>query len=153
MANRSDLDNQLSFVLDNASRALRRGFRRPLAEIGLTYPQYTVLQLLWERGEHRLTDVAASLQLDMPTCSPLIKRMEQAGLVDCRFDPNDHRAIRISPSTTSRQLQAKCDQIRDDVMAACPLVSREVDRLVAQLRVLTDAYLRSPEGAQPDQGD
>jgi DNA-binding transcriptional ArsR family regulator len=75
------LDEQLCFALYAAQRAVTAAYRPLLDDLGLTYPQYLVLLVLWERGETTVKELAAALRLDYGTVSPLLKRLEAAGLV------------------------------------------------------------------------
>src|SRR3546814_13136335 len=75
------LDRQVCFPLYAASNLLTRLYRPVLAEIGLTYPQYLVLLVLWEQAPHTVGSLGDSLYLDSGTLTPLLKRMEQAGLI------------------------------------------------------------------------
>jgi MarR family transcriptional regulator, organic hydroperoxide resistance regulator len=75
------LDDQLCFALYAAQRAVTAAYRPVLEELGLTYPQYLVLLVLWERGETTVKELAAALRLDYGTMSPLLKRLESAGVV------------------------------------------------------------------------
>ena len=94
------LDDQLCFQLYTASRLVTRAYRPLLSELGLTYPQYIALMVLWEwsdKGKPAQTvgDLGERLLLDSGTLTPLLKRMEQNGLVNRNRDPNDERVVRI----------------------------------------------------------
>ena len=73
------LDNQLCFALYAATNAVTRAYREPLNKLGLTYPQYLAMLVLWERGAHTVKSLADALQLDSSTLTPLLKRLEAAG--------------------------------------------------------------------------
>src|SRR3546814_6352000 len=85
------LDRQVCFPLYAASNLLTRLYRPVLAEIGLTYPQYLVLLVLWEQAPHTVGSLGDSLYLDSGTLTPLLKRMEQAGLITRTGDVADER--------------------------------------------------------------
>lgn len=87
------LDDQLCFALYAASRAVTSRYRPLLDELGLTYPQYLVLLVLWEHSAVSVKDLGAALQLDYGTLTPLVKRLESNGLVRRRLPPR-RRAVR-----------------------------------------------------------
>ncbi len=117
------LDEQLCFALYAAQRALTAAYRPLLDELGLTYPQYLVLLVLWERGETPIKDLATALHLDYGTLSPLLKRLESAGLVHRERAAHDERSVlvactergtalrgarRLSPARCSRRRNWRC---------------------------------------------
>jgi DNA-binding MarR family transcriptional regulator len=106
-----ELDNQLCFAMYDASRAMVRAYGPLLAERGLTYPQYITMLALWEADiPVSVGDLGARLHLDSGTLSPLIKRLEHAGLVDRRRDPADERRVLISLAAKGRALRRRaCD--------------------------------------------
>ena len=96
------LDDQLCFALYAAQRAVTAAYRPLLDELGLTYPQYLVLLVLWERGETTVKDLASALRLDYGTMSPLLKRLEAAGLVRRERSSRAERSRRTRPAASSR---------------------------------------------------
>ena len=90
------LDEQLCFALYAAQRAVTAAYRPLLDELGLTYPQYLVLLVLWERGETTVKELAAALRLDYGTLSPLLKRLEAAGLVRRERAAHDERSVLVA---------------------------------------------------------
>jgi DNA-binding transcriptional ArsR family regulator len=89
------LDDQLCFALYAASRAVTARYRPLLDELGLTYPQYLVLLVLWEQDSISVRDLGAALQLESSTLSPLLKRLEAAGLLRRERRPDDERSVAI----------------------------------------------------------
>src|SRR4051794_413334 len=89
------LDRQVCFALYTATRAVTARYRPLLDELGLTYPQYLVLLALWERDERTVNDLGAALRLDSSTLSPLLKRLEAAGLVARRRRSDDERRVTV----------------------------------------------------------
>ena len=87
------LDDQLCFALYAAQRAVTAAYRPLLEELGLTYPQYLVLLVLWERGETTVKALAGALHLDYGTMSPLLKRLESAGLVRRERSAHDELSL------------------------------------------------------------
>lgn len=89
------LDDQLCFALYAASRAVTARYRPLLDELGLTYPQYLVMLVLWERDSISVRELGASLQLESSTLSPLLKRLEANGLLHRERRPDDERSVAI----------------------------------------------------------
>ncbi|MET7441478.1 MarR family transcriptional regulator, partial [Streptomyces sp. NPDC005568] len=92
------LDDQLCFALYAAQRALTAAYRPLLEDLGLTYPQYLVMLVLWERGETTVKDLAGALRLDYGTVSPLLKRLESAGLLRRERSARDERSVLVAPT-------------------------------------------------------
>src|ERR1700716_965582 len=90
------LDDQLCFALYAASRAVTNRYRPLLDELDLTYPQYLVMLVLWQHGAVSVKDVGAALHLDYGTLTPLIKRLEAAGLVRRERRADDERSVAVS---------------------------------------------------------
>jgi DNA-binding MarR family transcriptional regulator len=105
------LDEQLCFALYNASRALTRAYAPLLEPLGLTYPQYLVLLVLWERDGVPVKQVGERLALDSGTLTPLLKRLEQQGLVERRRGADDERLVRTHLTPTGRALRGKARKI------------------------------------------
>jgi DNA-binding MarR family transcriptional regulator len=136
------LDDQLCFALYHASRALTRAYGPLLEPLGLTYPQYLVLLVLWEGDDLAVKDIGERLRLDSGTLTPLLKRLEQQGLVVRRRADEDERVVRIQLTAAGRALRAKAKRIPTDVACAAgyDLASereiRELVRLRDELRAL-----------------
>lgn len=90
------LDNQLCFALYAASGLVTRAYRPILEPLGLTYPQYLVMLVLWEHAPRTVSELGDALNLDSGTLTPLLKRMESGGLVDRSRDPADERRVLVS---------------------------------------------------------
>ena len=87
------LDQQLCFALYTASRAMTSCYRPMLDALGLTYPQFLVLLVLWERGDTSVTGIGHALQLETGTLSPLLKRLEATGLITRTRQTDDERSV------------------------------------------------------------
>src|SRR6516165_420930 len=105
------LDHQLCFPLYAATNLLQRLYRPLLAPLGLTYSQYLVLLLLWERGTATVGELRDCLYLDAGTITPLLKRMERADLVTRRRDSEDERRVLIELTAHARALRKKATHI------------------------------------------
>ena len=107
-----ELDNQLCFALYDASRAVIRTYGPLLADLELTYPQYLTMLVLWEAGEPvTVGALGARLHLDSGTLTPLLKRLEQQGLVTRDRDPADERRVLVGLTTEGAALRAKAADI------------------------------------------
>ncbi len=111
------LNNQLCFALYAATNAITRAYRAPLAQLGLTYPQYLVLLVLWEpdRNAHTVKGLADALQLDSSTLTPLLKRLEGAGFVTRERQADDERVVQISLTAAGRALRTPVAAVQQDV--------------------------------------
>ena len=89
------IEDYVCLSLYAASRAVTGLYRELLDDLGLTYPQYLVMRLLWQRGALPVKDIGAALELDYGTLSPLLKRLEAAGLVRRSRRPEDERSVEI----------------------------------------------------------
>jgi len=132
------LDQQLCFALYAASKAMTRVYRPLLEELGLTYPQYLVLLVLWEKGSIRLGEIADDLELATHAVSPIIDRLEQAGLVRRVKDPDDARAVLVELTKAGRNLESEGVAIRDHVRQKTALKTAEITRLRKELQKLVE---------------
>lgn len=135
------LDEQLCFALYNASRALTRTYAPLLEPLGLTYPQYLVLLVLWERDGLPVKQLGERLALDSGTLTPLLKRLEQQGLIERRRGEDDERIVRIHLTATGRALRAKARKIPTELACRAGYElnessMRELARLRDELRAL-----------------
>jgi DNA-binding MarR family transcriptional regulator len=142
------IDEALCFALYSASRALT-GFYRPLlAELGLTYPQYLVLLALWERDGQSVGALGEQLRLDYGTLSPLLKRLEAAGLVRRARRTDDERTVTASLTDAGQALRQHADCIPEQVLAATGLEPDAFEALRDTLTSLTTAVTAA--GVPPD---
>ena len=105
------LDNQLCFALHSASLAMTKVYKPHLDKLGVTYPQYLVLLVLWERDGLSVSDIGERLYLDSGTLTPLLKRLEAQGLVDRSRDPQDERRVVIRLTAAARALKEQAAAI------------------------------------------
>src|ERR1700751_1105024 len=98
------LDGQLGFSLYSAYIAISRTYKPWLDRIGLTYPQYLVLSVLWEGDDQTITGIASRLDLEPSTITPLVKRLEQAGHVIRKRNPDDERQVKVSLTDRGRAM-------------------------------------------------
>ena len=115
MDERFKLDNQLCFRLYTASRLITQAYHPLLSEYGLTYPQYLVLLVLWEKDGQPVNDIAKRLLLETNTMTPLLKRMEAEGVVTRSKGREDARQIIVKLTRKGRGLQAKLSDVPETV--------------------------------------
>lgn len=107
------LDRQICFPLYAASNLLTRVYRPVLAPLGLTYPQYLAMLVLWEKSPASVGELGKRLHLDSGTLTPLLKRMEQGGLVDRCRDPQDERRVLVGLTQKGRALRKAARAVPD----------------------------------------
>ena len=132
------LENQLCFALYAATNAVVRVYREPLSKLGLTYPQYLAMVVLWEHGTHTVKGLADSLQLDSSTLTPLLKRLEAAGWVSRTRDPGDERIVRIELTAVGKALRRPVAVIQKGVACRTQLPQAEFVALRKQLHALAE---------------
>lgn len=136
------LESQLCFALYASSLAMTKAYRPLLAAIGMTYPQYLVMLVLWQTDDQSIGALCAALALDSGTLTPLLKRMEQAGMLDRVRDTVDERRVVVSLTHTGRALQQKAAAIQAQVACATSMTrdsARELIATLAELRTSLDA--------------
>jgi MarR family transcriptional regulator, organic hydroperoxide resistance regulator len=134
------LDQKLCFAIYASSLAMLQSYKPLLAELGITYPQYLVMLVLWEQDGVSLKYLAERLGLDPGSVTPLVKRLEEASLLTRRRDPQDERNLVVELTAAGRQLQAKAEAASSQFTSACSLDPSEGgdlrDRLAALTRTL-----------------
>jgi DNA-binding MarR family transcriptional regulator len=138
------LDDQLCFALYAASRAVTARYRPMLDELGVTYPQYLVLMLLWEEDGQTVGQLGARLALDSGTLSPLLKRLTTAGLVTRHRRADDERSVSIRLTEAGRALEAPACRISAEMIDALAMNAEEFTQLKNQLRVISQRVAASP---------
>ncbi|PWR22558.1 MarR family winged helix-turn-helix transcriptional regulator [Zavarzinia aquatilis] len=123
------LDDQLCFALYSASHLMTKAYRPMLTALGLTYPQYLALLVLWEADDLTVGALGERLFLDSGTLTPLLKRMEAQGLVERRRDPADERQVRIRLTETGRALEAEARRHYEDMVCGLGASGDEVKAL------------------------
>lgn len=126
------LPQMICFALYSANHAMQRVYQPLLAPLGLTYPQYLVLAVLWDQDDRSVGDLGRALQLDTNTLTPLLKRMESQGLLTRARSTSDERQVRIRLTDRGRALRDEAPRIGECILKACDL---ELDHLT----VLRDA--------------
>jgi MarR family transcriptional regulator, organic hydroperoxide resistance regulator len=131
------LNDQACFALYAASRALTHLYRPVLEELGLTYPQYLVLLVLWERGSVPVRELGAALHLDYGTLTPLLKRLEAHGILRRERSAADERSVLITLTQQGAALQERARPVPALIATAAGLTPAEFEQLRVLLRKLT----------------
>lgn len=133
------LSRQVCFAMYSASRAATAAYRPMLEELGLTYPQYLVMLVLWEDQPRSVRELGEELGLDSGTLSPLLKRLEALGLVERRRSAADERRVEVFLTDAGTALSAKATGIPQRLAEAAGLSPAELDQLRETLGRLTAA--------------
>jgi DNA-binding MarR family transcriptional regulator len=132
------LDQQLCFALYSAGLAMNKVYRRLLAQLGLTYPQYLVMLVLWERDRLTVSEIGERLFLDSATLTPLLKRMESAGLLSRQRSTEDERQVLITLTDQGRALKKKAGAVPEGVFCATGCELDQAMALKQQLNQLRE---------------
>src|SRR3954463_11733527 len=127
------LDNQLCFALYSTSLAMNKVYRKLLRKLDLTYSQYIVMLVLWERDGLTVSEIGERLFLDSATLTPLLKRMELSGLLTRLHAENDERQVIVSLTKQGRNLKEKAQDVPTGVMCAADC---SVEQMVAMKKEL-----------------
>ena len=137
------LDQQLCFQFYAASNLITRLYRPVLNELGLTYPQYLVMLVLWEQDGITVGEICGRLHLDSGTMTPLLKRMEAQGLIERARDPDDERRVRVMLTARGRNLRSRAGAVPeimrggqnpDELDSLRHVIGDIVNRLAAMLK-------------------
>ena len=133
------IEDYLCLALYTASRAMTGLYRELLDELDLTYPQYLVMELLWQHGAVPVKDIGATLALDYGTLSPLLKRLEARGLIRRTRRSDDERLLEITVTDVGEAMRQRAEHVPAEVSRATGLDERANEQLRATLRQLTNA--------------
>ena len=137
------LDNQLCFALYSASLAMTRLYKPLLDELGLTYPQYLAMLVLWEQDGLMVSELGERLFLDSGTLTPLLKRLEAAGLITRLRAVQDERRVHITLTAAGRQLKAQAAKIPGCILSATECSLPELMALTSRVQDLRQRLLAS----------
>jgi len=140
------LDKQFCFALYSASHAMTKTYKPMLDQLGLTYPQYLVMLVLWEQDAILVKDIGARLFLDSGTLTPLLKRLEGNGLLSRNRDPHDERQVRIVLTDAGRALRGQAEAIPQQVLCASGQELAALGRMRADLSTVRDDLFKAMEG-------
>ncbi|MCE3606061.1 MarR family transcriptional regulator [Massilia sp. P8910] len=137
------LENQFCFALYSASHAMTKTYKPMLDRLGLTYPQYLVMLVLWEQDAILVKDIGARLFLDSGTLTPLLKRLEGNGLLSRNRDPHDERQVRIVLTDEGRDLRAQAEAIPEQVLCASGQELAALGRMRSELSSVRDDLFKA----------
>lgn len=143
------LENQLCFPVYAASRLITREYQPYLEKLGITYPQYLVLMILWENDRLTVTDIARKLILNTNTITPLLKRMEQTGLIERKRSPEDERKVMIELTDKGRAMQEEAARIPEALVSQLMKGDLKAGELTGLKERLT-ALIRLLSANEPD---
>ena len=130
------LDNQLCFALYSASLAMTKVYKPLLHAIGLTYPQYLVMLVLWEQDGAMVSEIGEKLRLDSGTLTPLLKRLEAAGFLTRLRAADDERRVNISLTSAGRALKGPASGIPSCIVEASGCALPDLSALTQQVKAL-----------------
>ncbi len=133
------LEDQLCYSLYSANMAIQRAYKPLLDGLGLTYPQYLVLNVLWAEDRRTVGVIADQLGLESSTLTPLLKRLEEAGLVRRTRNPENERQVLVELTEPGRALRARAGCLGDTLLSVSGQGAAELAELNAHVRRLRDA--------------
>ncbi|MBR1400217.1 MAG: MarR family transcriptional regulator [Prevotella sp.] len=141
------IDNQICFRLYTAARLITQAYTPMFSELGITYPQYLVLMVLWEKDTQPVNDIAHRLLLETNTVTPLLQRMEKLGLVCRHKGEQDKRQQIVSLTEKGRAMEERaCELIPAGMgkqLAACPLKPKDYHHLAQELDALIETLKKN----------
>jgi MarR family transcriptional regulator, organic hydroperoxide resistance regulator len=138
------LDQQLCFALYSSSLAMTKLYKPLLEPLGLTYPQYLVMLVLWETDGLTVSQLGERLWLDSGTLTPLLKRLESASLLQRQRDAGDERRVRLQLTPSGRRLRQRAEAIPRAIACATACELDEISRLTQQLKTLRGHLAQAP---------
>ncbi len=147
------IGKQLCFAVYSASHAFTRAYRQLLEPLGLTYPQYLVMLVLWEHDGMRVKEIGTKLFLDSGTLTPLLKRLENLGLVRRVRDARDERQVSILLTAMGRDIQARAVTIPADLVCMAHLEAHAAEELILRLGGVRDRLQGAAEDRPVIAGD
>lgn len=140
------LDDHLCYAIYSAGMAIQRAYKPLLDELGLTYPQYLVLNVLWREDGQTVGGIAEKLALESSTLTPLLKRLEAAELVRRTRNPGNERQVIVALTDKGRSLQSKAGCLAEALVEASSHSLAELGDLNRNTRRLRDAIYASIGG-------
>ncbi len=138
------LDNQICFRLYTAARLITQAYTPLLNTLGITYPQYLVLMVLWEKDNQPVNDIAHRLMLETNTVTPLLQRMEKLGIVNRKKGEQDKRQQIVSLTPKGKKLEeeafAQIPAGMNEQLSACPLKLEDYQHLAQDLDAIIETF-------------
>ncbi|MBR0647140.1 MarR family winged helix-turn-helix transcriptional regulator [Plastoroseomonas hellenica] len=136
------LDDHLCYAIYSAGIAIQRVYKPLLDALGLTYPQYLVLNVLWREDGQTVGGIAEKLALESSTLTPLLKRLEAAGLVRRTRNPLNERQVLVALTEAGRALRSRAGCVGESLLAASGQSPAQLGALNREVRALRDAIYR-----------
>jgi DNA-binding MarR family transcriptional regulator len=137
------LDNQFCFALYSASLAMTKTYKPFLDKLGLTYPQYLVMLVLWQQDDILVKTIGERLFLDSGTLTPLLKRLESSSLITRTRDEADERQVRINLTREGRALKKKAQSVPHQMLCASGQTPQVMENLRSQLKTIRNDLART----------
>ncbi|MCA1494263.1 MarR family winged helix-turn-helix transcriptional regulator [Sinorhizobium alkalisoli] len=136
------LDEFLCFAIYSANHAFTRVYKPLLDELGLTYPQYLVMVVLWEKDDQTVGSLGEKLFLESSTLTPMLKRLEAMGYISRVRDRTDERQVRVRLTEAGRALREKASSVPNGIVDATGMEPAEMTRLKREIAALRTSLLR-----------
>lgn len=144
------LDDQLCYSIYSAGMAIQRAYKPLLDGLGLTYPQYLVLNVLWRQDRQSVGRLADQIGLESSTLTPLLKRLETAGIVQRARNPENERQVIVALTDAGRALESKAGCLGAALIEASGQTAEDLGRLNVEVRRLRDSVYASIGGWKLD---
>ncbi len=138
MENHLKLDMQLCFKFYKISRAIIRAYKPLLDKLGLTYPQYLAMLVMWECEELSFSDISKKLDLKTGTLSPMLKKLEKMDLIEKRTSNVDCRKIMIGITNKGLNLKIKAEKIPLEILKKTGITMKELKQIEASLQIIEE---------------
>jgi len=133
------LDDQLCYAIYSAGMAIQRVYKPLLDDLGLTYPQYLALNVLWREDKLTVGSIAERLALESSTLTPLLKRLEAAGLLRRRRSPANERQVVVALTDKGRELRSRAGCLADALLSSSGQSPAHLNQINRDVRELRDA--------------
>lgn len=140
------LDEQLCYAVYSAGMAIQRLYKPLLDQLGLTYPQYLVLNVLWNEDQQTVGRIAEKLALESSTLTPLLKRLEAAGLLRRVRNPDNERQVLVSLTSEGRAIRGDAGCLGNALLATSGETAAELGEINQRMRQLRDAIYSQIDG-------
>jgi DNA-binding MarR family transcriptional regulator len=147
------LDNQLCFAFYAATRAIMQAYQPLLEELGLTYPQYIVMLVLWENDGLSVSEIGERLYLDSGTLTPLLKRMEAAGLVSRARSERDERVVLVHLTSAGQRLKKRARTVPEQLFCRLQMAPEDFLRLRGDVKRLFESIRDSGPHTESTAGE
>lgn len=146
------VEDQLCFTVYSTSMAIQRAYKPLLNALGVTYPQYLVMNVLWREDGQTVGDIAEELALEPSTMTPLLKRLEASGLVSRTRNPNNERQVVVTVTREGRALKARAGCLAEALLEHSGATSADLGEINARMKGLRDAIYESLGGRKTPGG-